>query len=173
MYILCGIIFTNKLCPRDLPSPEGLKAHIALSKIAGYIVTNTYQIAPPEGEDRFRDAISLVTEPLQRLDQWREKLPPELQIPLELPPEVQIPLDDTPMDEGLPMDRSLCVLYMKWNQVRPPENPSKTATEYVLPSSFKKRRRRRRRRERSRNKKKKKKGKETEKEKEIYILRVQ
>lgn len=51
------------------------------------------------------------------LEDWRARLPAHLQIPLELPPELQIPLDDDPTDEGLPTDRALCMLHMKWNQV--------------------------------------------------------
>lgn len=100
-----------------MPSPDGLKAHIGLSRIAGYIVTETYQIAPRESEEAFQDTVARVAEALRRLDEWRELLPEDLQIPLELPPEVQIPLDNTSLNEGLPADRALCMLHMKWNQV--------------------------------------------------------
>lgn len=80
-------------------------------------MSNTYFIAPRDSAPRHRDPVDQVTEPLRMLDAWRERLPSRLQIPLELPPELQIPLDDTPVDEGLPTDRALCMLHMKWNQV--------------------------------------------------------
>lgn len=102
---------------RDLPPPDGLIAHIELSKISGYIVSNTYFIAPRGSAPRSQDPVSQVKEPLEMLEDWRARLPAHLQIPLELPPELQIPLDDDPTDEGLPTDRALCMLHMKWNQV--------------------------------------------------------
>lgn len=83
-------------------------------------MSNTYSIAPRENIARSQDPVAQVTEPLRLLELWRERLPPNLQIPLELPPELQIPLDDPPRDEGLPADRALCMLHMKWNQVRRP-----------------------------------------------------
>lgn len=83
-------------------------------------MSNTYSIAPRENITRFQDPVAQVTEPLRMLECWREQLPPNLQIPLELPPELQIPLDDSPTDEGLPTDRALCMLHMRWNQVRLP-----------------------------------------------------
>lgn len=102
---------------RGLPPPDGLIAHIELCKIAGYIVSNTYSIAPRETVPRSRDPVEQVSEPLRMLDEWRANLPATLYIPLELPPEVQIPLDDAPPEESLPADRALCMLHMKWNQV--------------------------------------------------------
>lgn len=80
-------------------------------------MSNTYSIAPRENVTRFQDPVQQVDEPLRMLDQWRERLPPNLQIPLELPPELQIPLNDPTQDDSLPTDRALFMLHMKWNQV--------------------------------------------------------
>lgn len=66
----------------------------------------------------FQDTVARVADALRKLDEWREHLPQELQVPLDLPPEIQIPLDDAPPNEKrLPPDRALCMLHMKWNQV--------------------------------------------------------
>lgn len=80
-------------------------------------MSNTYSIAPRENVVRFQDPVQQVEEPLRMLEQWRERLPPNLQIPLELPPDLQIPLEDLTQDENLPTDRALFMLHMKWNQV--------------------------------------------------------
>lgn len=56
-----------------------------------------------------------VVEPLRLLFAWREELAEHLQIPLELRPEPAIQLGGP--DDSLPLDRPLCVLHMKWNQV--------------------------------------------------------
>ncbi|PSR82677.1 hypothetical protein BD289DRAFT_11089 [Coniella lustricola] len=109
-----------------LPLPSGLLAHIELSKIAGYLVTNTYSIAPRQAVDRCSNPF---LNSLHMLQQWRERLPPDLRIPLEVQPEYQsqISTEDFPADvrqkfkeqlkdNTLPFDRALCVLHMKWNQ---------------------------------------------------------
>lgn len=114
----CASIRLTNEHHRGLPPPNGLRAHIELSRIAGYIVTETYQIAPRENDEVFQDTVARVAEALRRLDDWREGLPQDLQVPLDLPPEIQIPLDDAPPNEKrLPSDRALCMLHMKWNQV--------------------------------------------------------
>ncbi|ROV89707.1 hypothetical protein VMCG_10341 [Cytospora schulzeri] len=110
-----------------LPPPDGLCAHVKLSRIAGYIVSNTYSIAPREDMINVEDPVAQVVEPLRMLGEWREGLEPHLQIPLDLPAEPQIPFEVTPdlqMPLGSPddpkdlyADRALCTLHMKYNQL--------------------------------------------------------
>lgn len=94
-----------------LPPPLGLIAHIELSKIADYIVSNTYAIAPRESVTSYRDMEDQVKAPLQMLDDWLENLPERLRVPFHSPSE------DVYQADGLPHDRALCMLHMKWNQV--------------------------------------------------------
>lgn len=103
--------------------PSGLLAHIELSKITGYLVSNTYSIAPRQAADRFQNPF---LNALHMLEEWRERLHPDLLIPLEVQPEFQSQLltEDFPADvrktfnknNTLPTDRALCMLHMKWNQ---------------------------------------------------------
>lgn len=91
-----------------MPSPDGLREHIKLSRIAGYIVTETYQIAPKETN------VFQVQDALDKLDDWHNNLPTSLRIPLEL--ELPPRLWDGEHDNGLE-DRARYMLHMKWNQV--------------------------------------------------------
>lgn len=82
-----------------MPPAIGLRAHVELSKICGYIVCNTYRIAPWE-----RGTIStsaLVDNALTQLSGWLGNLPPELQMGR-----------DTRSN-----DRACCELHMTYNQV--------------------------------------------------------
>ena len=80
----------------------GLRAHVALSKIAGYVVCNTYRIAP--WLDPPPKAMCHVDKSLQMLSDWLRDLPPELQMSYEM----------------FSRDRPLCSLHMSYNQARPP-----------------------------------------------------
>lgn len=85
-----------------MPSPIGLRANVELCRIAGYIVCNTYQIAPSVApSDR---GISPVDKALQMLSKWLHNLPEQLQISYE-----------TFSD-----DRAHCLLHMAYNQVGSP-----------------------------------------------------
>ncbi|KAF3761423.1 hypothetical protein M406DRAFT_108751 [Cryphonectria parasitica EP155] len=101
-----------------MPPPHGLIAHIELCKIAGYIVSDTYHIAPREIPIVYETHSSHVTKPLGLLQQWRERLPKALQIPLDVPPDFHIPpREELPLDlqesleaqptGALPTDRAL------------------------------------------------------------------
>ncbi|KAI1256586.1 hypothetical protein MGN70_001710 [Eutypa lata] len=82
-----------------MPPAIGLRAHVELSKICGYIVCNTYRIAPWE-----RGTIStsaLVDNALTQLSGWLANLPPELQMGR-----------DTRSN-----DRACCELHMTYNQL--------------------------------------------------------
>ncbi|KAI3397301.1 hypothetical protein diail_11033 [Diaporthe ilicicola] len=99
-----------------LPPPDGLMAHVQLSRIAGYIVSNTYSIAPTVEADQ--DLQVQVQEPMNMLENWRKELPPELKMPLDLQAEPQIPSDVIYDDaNALYADRALCTLHMKCNQL--------------------------------------------------------
>lgn len=90
---------------RGLPSPVGLRANIELSKIAGYIVCNTYRIAP-WADAPLRTGSSVDTA-LQLLSNWESSLPPELQMPSEL----------NMAYDPFTRDRPLCVMHMSYNQL--------------------------------------------------------
>lgn len=92
-----------------LPSPDGLLAHIQLSKIADHIVSNTYAIAPQDGLQGRSDQVG---PPLRMLKEWRNNLPDHMRFPYTTPAEESYEV------QGFPLDRSLFMLHMKWNQVR-------------------------------------------------------
>ncbi|KAJ0119830.1 fungal specific transcription factor domain-containing protein [Diaporthe amygdali] len=100
-----------------LPSPDGLIAHVELARIAGYIVSNTYSIAPTVEADQ--DLQAQVQEPMNKLEKWRRELPDRLQMPLDLQAQPQIPFHDGMHDDPdeLYTDRALCTLHMKCNQL--------------------------------------------------------
>lgn len=96
-----------------MPSPVGLIAHIELSRIADYIVSTTYEIAPHYKSTGDQDLVEQIGPPFQMLKDWRANLPEGLKIPFEPP------ADESYQVEGPHADRSLFMLHMKWNQVRP------------------------------------------------------
>ncbi|RYP89852.1 hypothetical protein DL770_004063 [Monosporascus sp. CRB-9-2] len=83
-----------------MPPSIGLKAHIDLSKICGYIVCNTYRIAP--SEDKTMVTSTLIDNTLSQLAGWLDNLPPELQ------------MIGTPIRNH---DRACCELHMFYNQL--------------------------------------------------------
>ncbi|ORY61798.1 uncharacterized protein BCR38DRAFT_39686 [Pseudomassariella vexata] len=84
-----------------LPSAVGLRAHVELAKISGYIVCNTYRIAPCPWERQTADASYRIDNALGWLTGWAAKLPPQLQLP----------------DAGFTSDRACCELHMAYNQL--------------------------------------------------------
>lgn len=58
-----------------------------------------------------RDMEDQVQAPLQMLDKWLHSLPEQLRVPFQSPSEEAYQAD------GLPHDRALFILHMKWNQV--------------------------------------------------------
>ncbi|KAI0133707.1 fungal-specific transcription factor domain-containing protein [Xylariales sp. AK1849] len=88
--------------PNDLPglpSAVGLRAHVELAKISGYIVCNTYRVAP--WDHRMSMASARIDNALSWLASWLTKLPPELQI----------------TGDELSNDRACCELHMAYNQL--------------------------------------------------------
>lgn len=53
-----------------------------------------------------------VKAPLQMLDNWLDSLPDHLRVPF------QSPSTEAYQADGLPHDRALFMLHMKWNQVK-------------------------------------------------------
>lgn len=99
---------------QNLPPLDGLMAHVQLSKIAGYIVSNTYSVAPTVEADQ--DLRAQVQEPLNMLENWRRNLPPALQMPLDL--QAESPFDTNYDDaNAIYADRALCTLHMKCHQL--------------------------------------------------------
>ncbi|RYP78743.1 hypothetical protein DL771_000410 [Monosporascus sp. 5C6A] len=85
---------------RGMPPAIGLKAHVDLSKICGYIVCNTYRIAPWVHKNT--STSTLIDNTLAQLAGWLDNLPPELQ------------MIDTPTRNH---DRACCELHMFYNQL--------------------------------------------------------
>ncbi|KAL8372224.1 hypothetical protein RB595_001831 [Gaeumannomyces hyphopodioides] len=86
-----------------MPSPVGLGAHIALMRISGHIVCNTYRVARNTWADASpaTAGVSHVDKTLQLLANWLRDLPKELCMSYETPPQ----------------DRPLCTLHMSHNQL--------------------------------------------------------
>ncbi|ETS74225.1 hypothetical protein PFICI_14091 [Pestalotiopsis fici W106-1] len=81
-----------------LPPAMGLRAHIELARIAGYIVCNTYQVSPWDHCTTSNEA--RVEKTLGLLSNWKNRLPAELQI-----------------DGSLCHDRACYQLHMEYNQL--------------------------------------------------------
>ncbi|KAF4426688.1 transcriptional regulatory [Fusarium acutatum] len=82
----------------SMPPPDGLKAHVELSRISCHIVCNTYRISPLV--DAVRPVRSLEGE-ISMLDEWCLKLPPTVQL----------------ASNGLSDDPATCLLHMHYNQL--------------------------------------------------------
>ncbi|KAH8204498.1 hypothetical protein TruAng_001414 [Truncatella angustata] len=82
-----------------LPPAMGLRAHVELAKISGYIVCNTYRISP--WEHHMTSTSARIENALNLLSSWVSKLPIELR-----------------MDgDRLSTDRACCQLHMAYNQL--------------------------------------------------------
>jgi hypothetical protein len=83
----------------SMPSCAGLRAHVELARISGYIVCETFRIAP-RSRDADRSATSIDTA-MTMLQTWQIQLPHILQLP----------------DSLSHPDPSCCILHMAHNQL--------------------------------------------------------
>jgi hypothetical protein len=84
---------------RSMPSCSGLSAHIELSRISGFIVCETFKIAPRT--NRSGQSAYSIESAMGMLHTWQVQLPPNLQMPGDL---------NHP-------DPSCCILHMAYNQL--------------------------------------------------------
>ncbi|KAM0454813.1 hypothetical protein ACHAPV_008186 [Trichoderma viride] len=83
----------------SMPSAAGLRAHAELSRISGYVVCNTYRVAPWEAA---RGGLSRQPDKaIWMLQQWQSTLPPGLQL----------------SPDGLSNDPACCFLHMRYNML--------------------------------------------------------
>lgn len=82
-----------------MPSCAGLRAHVELSKISGYIVCETFRVAPRNLKPSH--SVNSIDTALSMLQAWQSQLPISLQMP----------------DDLSHADPSCCVLHMAHNQL--------------------------------------------------------
>ncbi|KAK9773901.1 hypothetical protein AB5N19_05694 [Seiridium cardinale] len=82
-----------------LPRAAGLRAHVELARVSGYIVCNTYRISP--WEHYMTSTPARIENALDLLSSWASKLPPDLRMD----------------SDQLSNDRACCELHMKYNQL--------------------------------------------------------
>lgn len=82
-----------------MPPCDGLRAHVELSRISGYIVCETFRIAPRNPE-RSAGTASM-NKALKMLEDWRMRLPIKLQMPQHLQNN----------------DSACCILHMEYHQL--------------------------------------------------------
>lgn len=83
-----------------MPPAAGLRAHVELSRISGYVVCNTYRIAPWDGSTSGEGTQS-PSKVMWMLGQWKISLLPRLQL----------------SPDGLSNDPACCMLHMRYNQL--------------------------------------------------------
>lgn len=83
-----------------MPPAAGLRAHVELSRISGYVVCNTYRIAPWDGSTP-GEATQSPSKVMWMLGQWKTTLPLRLQL----------------SPDGLSNDPACCMLHMRYNQL--------------------------------------------------------
>lgn len=87
-----------------MPPAAGLRANIDLARISGYIVCNSYRVTQRgQSADRVECYLHRA---LELLSNWRDNLPPALQLS-----------DDPPFSS----DRACCALHMAQGQVSNPQ----------------------------------------------------
>ncbi len=96
---------TNTLL-RGLPQAAGLRAHIELSRISGFIVCNVYRIAP--WDHSHKTTMQHVEQALTRLRDFYTSLPASLQLD----------------QDKLGQDRACCSLHLAYHQVGDTDLPS-------------------------------------------------
>lgn len=97
----CMLYFSTMLTRfSGFPPAAGLRAHVELARISGYIVCNVYRIAP--WDHSTKTTVQHVEQGLQRLRDWSLSLPATLQVDYE----------------DLGTDRACCGLHLAYNQVR-------------------------------------------------------
>lgn len=82
-----------------MPPAFGLRAHVGLAKISGYIVANVYDISRQTTEST--NLKHYIDESLKMLLAWRESLPDPIQM----------------QDNDATQDRATCEIHMHYNQV--------------------------------------------------------
>ncbi len=98
MNLLLLRLITN-IHSRGFPTAAGLRAHIELCRITGFIVCNVYRIAP--WDQSHKTTMQHVEQALQRLRDWHASLPPVLRIDYN----------------NLGQDRARCTLHLAYHQV--------------------------------------------------------
>ncbi|KAK5996500.1 hypothetical protein PT974_01835 [Cladobotryum mycophilum] len=83
----------------SMPPAVGLKANVDLSRISGYVVCNTYRVAP--WEEARGEASRQPDKAIWMLQQWQSTLPPLLQL----------------SPDGLSNDPACCLLHMRYNML--------------------------------------------------------
>lgn len=83
-----------------MPSCAGLRAHVELSRISGFIVCETFRVAPRIDNGSVK-SMSGIDAALEMLQGWQRQLPPSLHMP----------------DDLSHPDPSCCVLHMAHNQL--------------------------------------------------------
>lgn len=81
-----------------MPPSEGIRAHVELSRISGFIVCETFRVAPRKQPVHGSTAMDTA---LTMLQSWQARLPVSLQMPVDLSH----------------IDPSCCILHMQHNQL--------------------------------------------------------
>lgn len=84
-----------------MPPAAGLRAHVELSRISGYVVCNTYRIAPWDSVNGSGDTSQSPGKVMWMLEQWKSTLPLRLQL----------------SPDGLSNDPACVMLHMRYNQL--------------------------------------------------------
>ncbi|KAM3528602.1 hypothetical protein NHJ13051_002293 [Beauveria bassiana] len=84
-----------------MPPAAGLRAHVELSRISGYVVCNTYRIAPWDSVNGSGDSSQSPGKVMWMLEQWKSTLPLRLQL----------------SPDGLSNDPACVMLHMRYNQL--------------------------------------------------------
>lgn len=84
-----------------MPPAAGLRAHVELSRISGYVVCNTYRMAPWDSAATSGDASQSPGKVMWMLEQWKTTLPLRLQL----------------SPDGLSNDPACVMLHMRYNQL--------------------------------------------------------
>jgi hypothetical protein len=81
MFRKCTLVFyqTSLTVRRSMPPCAGLRAHVELSKISGYIICETFKIAPRNCKSGY--PANNIDIALGMLQAWQEQLPVTLQMP--------------------------------------------------------------------------------------------
>ncbi|KAM3512639.1 hypothetical protein MY11210_003733 [Beauveria gryllotalpidicola] len=84
-----------------MPPAAGLRAHAELSRISGYVVCNTYRIAPWDSVNGSGDSSQSPGKVMRMLEQWKSTLPSRLQL----------------SPDNLSKDPACVMLHMRYNQL--------------------------------------------------------
>lgn len=84
-----------------MPPAAGLRAHVELSRISGYVVCNTYRISPWDSVNGAAESSQSPGKIMWMLEQWKSTLPLRLQL----------------SPDGLSNDPACIMLHMRYNQL--------------------------------------------------------